>query len=71
MFVLKKGSLSMDDYDFDHLIDSVEEENYSFKDALKRELDTVGINIDDVMFIELTCHQMSNEKYCEIYSKII
>lgn len=71
MFILKNGSLSMEDYDIEHLIGWMEEENYSPKEALKLELDVAGLNIKDVVSIELTGSQMSNKKYCEAYSKIV
>lgn len=71
MFVLKNGSLSMDNHDLDHIIGWVEEENYSPKEALATELEDAGFNIKDVFSIELKSSQMQNESYVEIYSKLV
>lgn len=71
MFILKNGSLSMEDQDIEHLIGWMDEENYSPKEALKVELDNVGLSIKKVKSVELTGRQMSNEKYREAYSKIV
>lgn len=71
MFTLKNGSLTMENTDIEHLIGFMEEDAFSPKEALKRELELVGLDIAKVLSIELTGRQMSNEKYCEAYSKIV
>lgn len=48
MFILSKGTLSMENYDLDHIKDWIDE-GYSPKEALKIELDGVGIDIKNVI----------------------
>ena len=70
MFILSKGTLSMENYDLDHIKDWIDE-GYSPKEALKLELNGVGIDIKNVISIELNGEQLANKNYCDIYSKIV
>lgn len=70
MFRLNKGILSMENYDLDHINDWIDE-GYSPKEALKIELDGVGIDIKNVVSIELNGEQLANKNYCDVYSKIV
>ena len=70
MFELKNGSLTMDNYDLEHIKDWIDKD-YSPKEALKLELDSAGIDIKGVHSIELTGRQMSNKEYCDVYARIV
>ncbi|MDB2125779.1 hypothetical protein [Clostridium paraputrificum] len=70
MFRLNKGTLSMDDHDLDHIKGWIDE-GYSPKESLKIELDGVGIDIKNVISIELNGEQLANKNYCDVYSKIV
>jgi len=70
MFVIKKGCLSMDNYDLDHLSDEIED-GYSPKGILESELSMVGLDISKVYSIQLNGEQLRNKRYLETYSKIV
>lgn len=71
MFKLNKGSLTMGNEDIEHIKGLIDEESHSPKEALKIELDGVGIKIKNVHSIELNGSQMSNKEYCDVYAKIV
>ena len=70
-FKLENGSLTMGNFDLDHIKGWIDEDGYSPREALKLELDGAGIDINEVISIELTSEQMSNKEYVEVYSKIV
>ena len=65
MFILKKGTLTMDNNDLDNIKNLIEK-NHSPKEALKIGLELVGLDIKKVYEIELTGKQMRNKDYCDI-----
>lgn len=70
MFRLNKGTLSMESHDLDHIKGWIDE-GYSPKEALKIELDGVGIDMKNVISIELKREQLANKNYCDVYSEIV
>lgn len=71
MFKLNKGSLTMANEDIEHIKGLIDEEGYSPKEALKIELEGVGIDIKNAHSIELNGSQMSNKEYCDVYAAIV
>ena len=71
MFKLDEGSLSMDNYDLEHIKGRIDEDNCSAKEALQIELEISGIDIKNVESIELNGSQLKNNGYCDIYSRIV
>ncbi len=67
---IKNGCLSMENHDLDHIQGDIED-GCTPKEALINELELSGLNIKDVIDIQLNGNQLSQFKYVEIYSKIV
>ena len=61
----------MDNHDLDHIQGRIDDNGDSPKEALKNELEFCGFNIKNVSEIELNMEQLKEERYRELYSKII
>ena len=65
MIKINKGVCSMDNHDWEHILDW--KEDYGLLHSFKNELEIAGLNIDSVNSIELKSNQ---SRYLEVYLKL-